>query len=132
MRSFRRLLPVLVLVILSPLSWGEDVYYCVGEHNVALGPTDSGDTYELNRYKTERFTLKYEAGSSRLAIKSKAPSWGGDELYYLDCDGKCFPLVESFYGTDGYAVFVLRKGRFNYAASFSELAEMRTGTCTKF
>ena len=61
MRNFRPLVLVLVLVILSPLGWGEDVYYCVVEHRVELEPTESGNAYELNRYKPETSTLKYEA-----------------------------------------------------------------------
>ena len=88
MRNFRPLVLVLVLVILSPLGWGEDVYYCVVEHRVELEPTESGNAYELNRYKPETFTLKYEADSNRLAFKGKA--WGGDELLYLDCP-ICYP-----------------------------------------
>ena len=75
MRSFRRLVLGLVLVMLSPLGWGEDVYYCVDEHNLELAPTDSGDAYELKRYKPETFTFKYEADADRLAFKG---IWGGD------------------------------------------------------
>ena len=71
MRNLRNLVLGLVLVILSPLSWGEDVYYCVEEHKVELAPTDLGDTYELNRYTPENFTFKYEADANRLAIKGR-------------------------------------------------------------
>jgi len=78
MRSFRRLVLGLLLLILSPLGWGEDVYYCVEEHILELAPTDSGDAYELKRYKPETFTLKYEADTNRLAIKGRM--WAGDGL----------------------------------------------------
>ena len=129
MRSFRRLVLGLLLVILSTLGWGEDVYYCVEEHSAELAPTDSGDAYELNRYKPEPFTFKYEADENRLAIKGRL--WGGDELFYLDC-GSCFASLGRFWAGDSSDTFVLYDGRFNFAAAYYFNAEMRTGTCTKF
>ena len=53
-------------MILSPLGWGEDVYYCVEEHNLSLEPTGSGDAYELKRYKPTKFTFKYEAAENKI------------------------------------------------------------------
>lgn len=128
MRNFRRLALGLVLVILSPLGWGEDVYYCVEEHSVELEPTESGNAYELTQYKPETFTFKYEADSNRLAIKGR--TWGGDELYYLDCrvcSGGAY-----FSTGDGHASFKMSNGRFNYASAYHFSAGMKTGTCTKF
>lgn len=128
MRNFRPLVLVLVLVILSPLGWGEDVYYCVVEHRVELEPTESGNAYELNRYKGNTFTLKYEADSNRLAFKGKA--WAGDELLYLDCH-ICY--ANGFFNAGGIASkFMMSDGRFNYAGAFYSSAIMKTGTCTKF
>ena len=129
MRNFRRLVLGLMLVILSPLSWGEDVYYCVEEISVDLEPTDSGDTYELKRYTPEKFTFKYEADTNRLAIKGR--TWGGDELFYVGCRD-CFANSGTFWAGDQDNSFVLRNGRFNYAAAYSRAARMKTGTCTKF
>ena len=40
MRNFRRLVLGLVLVILSLLSWGEDVYYCEVERSAELSYED--------------------------------------------------------------------------------------------
>jgi hypothetical protein len=128
MRIFRSLVLGLVLVILSPLGWGEDVYYCVVEHTVELEPTESGNAYELNRYKPEPFTFKYEADSSRLAFKGRA--WAGDELYYLVCR---YCTADGFFDAgDGSIVFKMNNGRFNYAAAYYPSANMKTGTCTKF
>jgi len=129
MRNFRSLVLGVVLVILSPLGWGEDVYYCVEEHSVELAPTDSGDAYELNRYKPETFTFKYEPDANRLAIKGR--TWGGDELFYVVCRD-CFANTGSFWAGDQDSSFVLRNGRFNYAAAYSRATRMKTGTCTKF
>ena len=127
MRSFRSLVLGLVLVILSPLGWGEDVYYCVGEHSVELAPTDSGDAYELNRYKPEPFTFKYEADADRLAVSG----WGKN-LYYLDCRLVCDASTGMFQAGDRHVSFSLKDGRFNFAASYFSSADAKTGTCTKF
>ena len=127
MRNFRRLVLGVVLVILSPLGWGEDVYYCVEEHSVELGPTDPGNAYELSQYKPETFTFKYEADSNRLAFKGR--TWGGDKLYYLDC---LTCAGGAFSAGDGFASFNMSNGRFNYAGAYYFLAAMKTGTCTKF
>ena len=120
----------LVLVSLSPLGWGEDVYYCVEEIYAAIEPTDSGDTYELKRYTPEKFTFKYEADTNRLAIKGR--TWGGDELFYIDCEA-CYRNIGAFNAADDLRSFKLGKdGRFNYATAGYSYVSMRTGTCTKF
>ena len=119
---------LLFLLALAPLSWGEDVWYCEEEHVVELGPADSGDAYELIRYKTGRFTLKYEAGEDRLAIKGKP--WGGD-LHYMECE-PCYP--DGFFNAkDSASRFTMKEdGRFFYVISNYREADMKTGTCTKF
>ena len=127
--SVMKHLTLVILLALAPLSWGEDVYYCVEEHHAALEPTDSGDAYELKRYRPEPSTLKYEAESNRLAIKGRL--WGGDDLSYIDCH-TCLAVIGSFYAGDDTSVFVLRESRFNFAAAFPDSTLMKTGTCTKF
>ncbi len=129
MRNIRSLVLGLLLVILSPLGWGEDVYYCVEEHSIALKPTDSGDTYELLRYTPEKFTFKYEAGENRLAIKGRM--WAGEELYYMDCD-YCSGAAPMFHAKTEYANFLFNGDRFNYSQTAYSLVSARTGTCTKF
>ena len=130
MRNIRRLVLGLLLVSLSPLGWGEDVYYCVEEHSVKLNPTDSGDTYELLRYTPEKFTFKYEADAYRLAIKGR--TWAGDDLFYMDCDycgGTGSPM---FHAKSDYAHFLFMGDRFNYSQTAFSSVTARTGTCTKF
>ena len=122
-------LALILLLTLAPLSWGEDVYYCVEEHDIGLMPTESGDAYEIKRYKTSKFTLKYEADSDRLAIKGD--TWAKDKPYYIDCIN-CFPLTGVFHASDGTVVFALREGRFNVAAAYYTSVEAESGTCTKF
>ena len=73
---------LLTLLVFSPLSWGEDVYYCVEEHRVGLEPVESGDAYEVKEFLEEKFTFKYEAVSQRLAFKGRAFS-SGDTIYYM-------------------------------------------------
>ena len=126
MRNLRPLVLGLVLVILSPLGWGEDVYYCVEEHNLSLEPTGSGDAYELKRYKPTKFTFKYEAAENRLAVSG----WG-EELYYLDCR-HCLAGIGMFHASDGIVVFALRQGRFNSVGSYYSSVDAETGTCSKF
>ena len=122
-------LTLVILLALAPLSWGEDVYYCVEEHSSDLEPTDSGDAYELNRYKLEKWTLKYEPDSNRLAIKGH--SWAGDELYFLDCD-RCSSITKMFHARDEYGKFMMMDGRFHYAAAYFSRVVLKSGTCTKF
>ena len=80
MRNFRSLVLGLLLVSMSPLGWGEDVYYCVEEHRVELEPvfSDWSAAYEVKLRKKRKFTLKYEADANRLAIKGR--DWAGDQF----------------------------------------------------
>ena len=38
---------LVVLLALAPLSWGEDVWYCVEEHVAGLVENESSDSYKL-------------------------------------------------------------------------------------
>ena len=129
MRNIRSLVLGLVLVSLSPLGWGEDVYYCIEEHNVDLAPTDSGDAYELKRYKTEPFTFKYEPDAKRLAIKGR--NWGGEDFYYMDCE-QCLLVTAYFDAVNSIGRFSMKDSRFFYASASFSRSNMATGTCTKF
>jgi len=129
MRNIRSLVLGLVLVSLSPLGWGEDVYYCVEEHQLGLAPSDSGDAYEVKRYNPDPFTFKYEADANRLAIKGRG--WGGDELYYLDCE-QCLPVSAYFDAVNSVGRFSMKDSRFFFASASFTSAHMLTGTCTKF
>ena len=123
-------LTLVLLLALAPLSWGEDVYYCVAEHIVALEPTDSGDAYELNQYKPDRFTFKYEAPQARLVFKGN--SWReNNEPYYMNCEN-CFPRVGTYFAGNTNHKFALMDGRFHVAAAHFESSSIKTGTCTKF
>ena len=127
-----RYLITTILLALAPLSWAEDVYYCIEGHNIELAPTESGDAYQLNRYKTDKFTFKYLADTSRLAVKG-IRVWGGDEdeLYYLDCQ-YCDASPGIFYASDQNMLFKFSDGRFTFAASYSTTVDATAGTCTEF
>lgn len=91
MRNFRSLVLGLLLVSLSPLGWGEDVYYCVEEHRVELEPvfSDWSAAYEVKLRKKRKFTLKYEADANRLAIKGR--DWAGDQFSTQPINGSGRP-----------------------------------------
>ena len=127
MRNLRPLVLGLLLVILSPLGWGEDVYYCVEEHVIELAPTGPGVAYEMKRYIPAKFTFKYEADADRLAVSG----WGKN-LYHLDCRLVCDASTGMFQAGDRHVSFSLKDGRFNFAASYFSSADAKTGTCTKF
>ena len=119
-------LSLVILMALAPLSWGEEyVYYCVEEHKVALEPTDSGDAYEVTRYKAEKFTFKYEADANRLAFKGRLANSD------LDCEA-CYPEIDEFGAKDDGNLFLLRNGRVIHTLGSYSVAVMNTGTCTKF
>ena len=123
-------LTLVILLALAPLSWGEDVYYCVTELSRGFEPTNSGDAYEAKAYKTERFTFKYEAAQNRLAMKGG--SWHSEgKAYFLDCK-TCLPLVGMFHAGTDTNLFVLDDGRFHHAETYFRSSQINTGTCTKF
>ena len=132
MRNFRSLVLGLLLVSLSPLGWGEDVYYCVEEHRVELEPvfSDWSAAYEVKLRKKRKFTLKYEADANRLAIKGR--TWAGDDLFYMDCDYCSGTAPPMFHAKSEYAHFLFMGDRFNYSQTTFSLVHARTGTCTKF
>ena len=122
-------LTLVILLTLSPLSWGEDVWYCVEEKKLALGPVlDDGELFqtELN---PKKFTLKYEPERERLAIKG--PGWKeGDSPYYLDC---IYCEQDSLLqARDTFVSFALNGGRFYYGETIVSSTKMASGTCTKF
>jgi hypothetical protein len=123
-------LTLVILLALAPLSWGEEVYYCVLDHYVGLEPTESDDAYQLLRYETHKFTFKYEADAYRLAFKG---IWGGDgaELDYLNCQS-CIASVGIFHAADKDFLFRVSKGRFTFAATSIASLLAKAGTCTKF
>lgn len=126
MRSFRRLVLGLVLVILSPLSWGEDVYYCVEELSYHIKDKNSDGAFRLQRYQEAKFTFKYEADLNKLVFRGSTY-----EALNLECV-TCIP-TQSFFRADGFVYkFVLDDGRFFVAGAGTDAAEMQTGTCTKF
>ncbi len=125
----KHLTPV-ILLALAPLSWGEDVYYCVIEHSIGLEATNSGDAYEMKAYDKLRFTFKYEAAQDRLAMKG---AWWHSEgkAYFIDCK-TCLPSVGTFHTGNDTNLFNLRDGRFHHADSFFHSSSITTGTCEKF
>ena len=69
-------LTLAILLALAPLSWGEDVWYCVEELNDKIEDNDSNGLFELQRYNEDKSTLKYIADSNQLAFKGR--TYGGE------------------------------------------------------
>ena len=72
-------LALIIVLALAPLSWGGDVYYCVGELNYKIEDNDSIGLFELQRYNEDKSTLKYTADSNQLAFKGR--TYGGEVLF---------------------------------------------------
>ena len=72
-------LALIIVLALAPLSWGEDVYYCVGELNYKIEDNDSNGLFELQRYNEDKSTLKYIADTNQLAFKGR--TYGGEVLF---------------------------------------------------
>ena len=120
---------VILLILAAPLSWGEDVWYCVEEHNAGIFPSDSGDAYEVQRFIKEKFTLKYEEDSNRLRFKSI--TWEGKEPFYMQCSG-CGPIFMIASSRRKQFNMRVEDGRFFTGSAHIDSALMTTGTCTKF
>ena len=124
-------LTLLTLLVFSPLSLGEDVWYSAEEQAVKiLQDKKSPGAYKQQKYRTEKFTVKYEKDENRLAIKGRA--WGGDDLYYMECD-YCSPSPPALMRANtSNVIFTLKEDRFFYGGASYSSSEMSTGTCAKF
>ena len=121
-------LTLVILLALAPLSWGEDVYYCSEELRYEIGKDDLSGLFKLKQYREEKFTLKYEADSNRLAFKGRMY---GEELFFMDCR-LCLPSAPYFDAISSAFMFTMDGDRFFVSGSTSFSADMRTGTCAKF
>ena len=135
MRNFRRLVLGLVLVILSPLGWGEDVYYCVEEASRGLSFDEDGRVEKQN-YTEDKFTFKHIAESNQIAIAGGALA-GDKKTVKLACSA-CYPsitepLIAAYYPVVHSTVFSLKGGEFVYAImGYGKSVVTGAGTCTKF
>jgi len=121
-------LTLLILLALAPLSWGEDVYYCVEELVYEITKDDSSGSFKSKPYLPERFTLKYSADSNQLVFKGTLYPGGGQVLAcrYCNPSDPMFDAVSTAY------MFSMSKDRFFLTSSTYSSAGMKTGTCTKF
>ena len=161
MRSFRSLVLGLVLVILSPLGWGEDVYYCVEEQHLGLradtknsaGFPDEiplGGTFQV-KHPTKRFTLKFDPIYGRGKYGSKGrPVLIASGGHFTDTVVNAPIVFESRWGDtmspthpkdtphfiseEGvYGTFNFINGtHFFFSSSTTTSARISSGTCTKF
>ena len=135
MCNFRPLVLGLVLVILSPLGWGEDVWYCVEEASQGLRFDEDGRV-EKGNFTEDKFTFKHIAESDQIAIAG-GPFAGDGQTVKLACSA-CYPsitepLIAAYYPVVHSTVFSLKGGEFVYAImGYGKSVVTGAGTCTKF
>lgn len=124
-----------LLAIAAPLTWGEEVYYCVEEASQALVITDNGTPKNLTLTK-ERFTLKHIEEANRIALAGEPFSRSG-EVMRLVCDtcsfGNSETLVSAYYPVTHDTIFSMKDDQFVYAQMvYGAVVKSGVGTCTKF
>lgn len=122
------ILPV-ILLTLSPLSWGENVWYCQEDQKADISIDEAVGVYRTTSYLPERFTFKHEPDKFRLAVKGR--TWGGDHLYYLEC-GICYLSQPFVHARSSDVNFKLVGDRFFMSKTTNESVSMASGTCAKF
>ena len=123
-------LTLLILLAIAPLSWGEDVWYCVEEHNSGIRKDRETGNLKTTRHKLQKFTFKYESDKSRLAFKGK--TWADSGIYYMPCDVCMTNEVALFAANDGTVAFRLDDDKFFVSVSAYASVTIQAGTCTKF
>ena len=131
-------LSLLILLALAPMSWGEDVYYCVEKASQGLKFNDEGSVKKRN-FSEERFTLKYNDSSKLIVIAggpfSRDIDSGDGEPMHLPCEA-CFTFNDrlsiSAYDSMSNTMFSLRGKQFVYANILYSSVTTGAGTCTKF
>ncbi len=120
-----------LLPFVSSFSWSEEdnVWYCVEEQRANIVQDEKTGAYGVRNYVPEKFTLKYEADSNRLAIKGRL--YGGSDLQYSDCH-YCNPEIPLFNAGAPFRVFTMEGDRFFIGGAWFNTAQMISGTCTKF
>ena len=74
----------------------------------------------------QKFTFKYEEDSNRLAVKGR--TWGGDELFYMQCSSCGSAYLYASSGTQQFTMSVAN-GRFFTGGAATNTARMTTDTC---
>lgn len=116
-----------LLAIAAPLSWGENVFYCVEEQRYQLDQDETSGSYSMSRWEGEKYTIKYEAETDRLLLTTRFDIDGPAPLRCIRCDASGLKAQDSAY------LFQLRpSGRFFLASVTLFGTDMSTGTCTKF
>lgn len=123
-------LALLLVLVASPLSWGEEnVWYCATDLFYAFEDEKGDGTYSPIRYKPETFTLRYEEKNERLALKGQI--WSRD-IYYIECDFCSLGNPLLFTASSAFGNFAMKGDRFFSALASYDTSQMLTGTCTKF
>ena len=122
-------LTLVILLALAPLSWGEDVYYCVEEQRFQLDRDRTSSSYSMSRWEGEKYTLKYEAETDKLSLKTRFDVDGPQSFRCIRCDASG-PYFQA--QNDAYLFRLSPSGRFFLASATLFGTTMSTGTCTTF
>ena len=131
-----RYLTLVILLVLAPLGWGEDVYYCVEKASQALVFSDNSETVKELTLTKRRFTLKHIVEANRIALAGEPFSRSGEAMR-LVCNTcrfeKSETLVSAFYPLTHGTIFSMKDDQFVYAQMiYGDVVNSGAGTCTKF
>lgn len=134
-----RYLLITLLMFTAPLSWGEDVWYCVDNKWAGLDYKSSEQKWVQNNITPSGFALKYDGNNDTVALQgdgwtaSTAPAI---TLGCYTCNVVDTPIIDGPHlvaAGDGIA-FTLRDDTFHaaFVGPYRKGVWMRAGTCTKF
>lgn len=137
MRNSRRLVLGLVLMILSPLSWGEDVYYCVVANSHWISEVN-GEPSSLAEDETlDKMTVKYDEDAGEILVKSEQYANKDGTPFRFACTdcrrvGDKHKLIGIMQFAEQLDTFALSGSNFYQAGITGKQAYAEAGTCTKF
>jgi hypothetical protein len=128
-------LTLVIMLALAPLSWGEDVLYCMEEASNGLAFDDNGAPVKKN-FTTERFTLKHIVEANRIELAGGPFSNSGRNMRLVcaTCSfGESLTLVTAYSAVTHDLTFSLMGDQFVYAMIlYGQSVTSGAGTCTKF
>ena len=139
-------LTLVILLALAPLSWGEDVWYCVQKSETWIEFQDDIFQKMPGKQQQDMLTVKLHEETNEILVKSKLFTLKDDKPHRYSCT-HCWPEVDrpilqgvsSDSEAPGAEVFVLTGDNYyltgiepNTDGSADEVAFLEAGTCTKF
>ena len=125
-----------MLLALAPLSWGEDVWYCIVTESQWI-VEDNGEPHSFPpAKKLDTMTVKYDEGAGEILVMSKEFSGDGVPFRFActDCRhvGDKPELIGILQTTRQLDTFALSGNQFYQSGITGGQAYAEAGTCTKF